>query len=801
MSFLTRLGEAMVRMDAWYSELTGTGSTSGRNAYAFRPDARLDDATLEALFHGDPFAAQICSAVPEEGLRKGYAVALGDADADARLAARLAALGANALLAEAWTWGRCYGGAMLWVGADDGQRPELPLDAARIKSVPFLTVLSKRELTPERWGTDPASPYLGLPEVYYIQRVGGAEVQTARVHASRLIRFDGVLTARHLRAANQGWAYSELQRVLTVLTQFNGAFAAVGTLLQDSSQGVFSLKGLMDLVTADRDDIVRKRMRLMEMTRGPGRPIMIDADTEKFERVEVGALSGVAQIADKFMLLLAGAARIPVTILMGQSPAGLNATGDSDIRWFYDRVASMQKNMLQSRIERLVRLLCLAQDGPTGGRLPPISVEFASLYQMTPGEEADLRSKQATTDVAYIDKGVLTAEEVAISRFPAAGWSAKTTIDLDVRRAAQDADATGAAAGDPSAPAALPAGPDPEHAAGIMDVIERVGSRAIDRTAGIGLLTTTYGMSPEQAEAAMGETGRTHFTTPEPGHAAELAAAKDAAAAAQRSQRATKQLLTRVLERNKAGELVVGRVITGKTPDGAEGDVLEEGDAIAVPAADAPTLADEPRKQPVTDARAFGRAIVDAQREDARQRTLQAAFRIDAAEPRGVIVALPLGREVEWSIGVAAAGGAVAVPPTDLHVTLAYLGTADGTSPETLARIIEATRSWAAATPPIAGALAFQGRFVAENDQPDPVWLAPECETLATARERLIGALAAAGVPIDTQHPFVPHVTLGYVPKDESAPPPPRGIPMAITFGAAAVWAGPARETFALGGA
>lgn len=788
MSFLTRLGEAMVRMDAWYSELTGTGSTSGRNAYAFRPDARLDDATLEALFHGDPFAAQICSAVPEEGLRKGYAVALGDADADARLAARLAALGANALLAEAWTWGRCYGGAMLWVGADDGQRPELPLDPARIKSVPFLTVLSKRELTPERWGTDPASPYLGLPEVYYIQRVGGAEVQTARVHASRLIRFDGVLTARHLRAANQGWAYSELQRVLTVLTQFNGAFAAVGTLLQDSSQGVFSLKGLMDLVTADKEDVVRKRMRLMELTRGPGRPIMIDADTEKFERVEVGALSGVAQIADKFMLLLAGAARIPVTILMGQSPAGLNATGDSDIRWFYDRVASMQKNMLQSRIERLVRLLCLAQDGPTGGRLPPISVEFASLYQMTPGEEADLRSKQATTDVAYIDKGVLTAEEVAISRFPAAGWSAKTTIDLDVRRAAQDADATGAAAGDPSAPAALPAGPDPEHAQGVADVIERVASRAIDRTAGVGMLQTMYGLAPDQAETVMGETGKSYFTTPEPGHAAELQAAKDTAAKALRSQQSTKAMLARVLERNKAGELVLGRIITGKAPDATEGEVLEEGDAVAVPA----EASDE--GEPAVKADGGFPALVV--RADAfAQRALVASLRLDGEVHTGVAIVLPLRPEAAQAAAVPGGEGA-----PDLHVTLAFFGGMETVSPERLDTIRVALAAWASAQFPIEGWLAGQGRFLAPEGQPDPVYLSPDCPTLAAARERLVSALTAAGVPPLTTHGFVPHVTVAYVPKGAASPPAP-SAPLALTFGDVGLWIGPARETFALGGA
>lgn len=577
------LQRARATLDSWLNAITAVGGNLNRTAFAFARDAPVDDQTLEDLYHGDPFAARICKAVPEDALRQGFTVKTGDAALSSALAARLDDLRAREKALEAWVWARCFGGAALFVGADDGQPPWAPLDWGRIASVRFLTVLDKRELQADTWVTDPLARRFGEPEVYRVQRApaGGGALDTHRVHASRLIRFDGALTSRRRRAQLGGWSESELGRVVEALRQFNAAYAAAGTLLQDSSQGVFKMKDLMSMLAQDKQDLFKTRMEAMDMARSVGRAILVDADGESFERVESGVLGGLPDVVDRFMLLLAGACEIPVTRLMGRAPAGLNATGESDTRGYYDRVQSDRTHMLRPRLEHLVRLLLRAQDGPTRGVEPAgWSVEFPSLWQMSPAEEAQLRNQVATTDVAYITAGVLTPEEVALSRFRAEGWNAETTVDLESRAAIRDADAAGSDEGD-GLPATAGGAADPE---GIMAVVERVGSRAIDRAAGIGLLTTTFGLTPEQAEAVMGRTGVDHFTTPPPDHAAVLADAQAQAAAAQRSARGAKQMLTRVLERNRAGELVVGRVITGKTPEGDEGDVLQEGDAVVVPA-------------------------------------------------------------------------------------------------------------------------------------------------------------------------------------------------------------------------
>jgi hypothetical protein len=72
-----------------------------------------------------------------------------------------------------------------------------------------------------------------------------------------------------------------------------------------------------------------------------------------------------------FLSIVAGAADIPATILLGKSPDGMNATGDSDFRAYYDSIGSKQDNELRPLIERVDEVLIPSALGsrPEGGRL------------------------------------------------------------------------------------------------------------------------------------------------------------------------------------------------------------------------------------------------------------------------------------------------------------------------------------------------------------------------------------------------------------------------------------------------
>jgi hypothetical protein len=120
---------------------------------------------------------------------------------------------------------------------------------------------------------------------------------------------------------------------------------------------------------------------------------------------------------------------MPITKLFGRSPAGLNATGESDLENWYGEVLAYQQHVIKPRIERIVRLICYALGMPDPESW---SVTFPSLWIEGPKAIAERRKIIADTDKVYIDAGVYEAEEVALAR--AQGPDAEIVIDEDSRR-------------------------------------------------------------------------------------------------------------------------------------------------------------------------------------------------------------------------------------------------------------------------------------------------------------------------------------------------------------------------------
>ncbi|MCW6511411.1 DUF1073 domain-containing protein [Hyphomicrobiales bacterium BP6-180914] len=98
-----------------------------------------------------------------------------------------------------------------------------------------------------------------------------------------------------------------------------------------------------------------------------------------------------------FLQVAAGAADIPVTRLLGQSPAGLSSTGNHDTRNYYDIIAAWQEIELRPQLERLDRLL-LASAGVAPGAL---SFSFRPLWQMDAAAQAAVALSKAQATGIY----------------------------------------------------------------------------------------------------------------------------------------------------------------------------------------------------------------------------------------------------------------------------------------------------------------------------------------------------------------------------------------------------------------
>lgn len=444
--------------DGWENVLTGLGTTRDKRLGGrVRGVATSTDRTkFENIYLGNDVAATIVDLPAREMLREWIDLQIAEASESSLRSEQgsagraeikqstmqgLEVLQAQAKLTEALTWAGGFGGSLVFLGVDDGighdpSRLRDPLNEDSLRSFDFLTVFDRFDVSIHSVNQDMTSPKFGEPETYLVQAlndVGRGVGMTNIVHASRFLRFDGVLTPRMRKQRNGGWSDSVYVRVEECLRDFNLTWDGVAHLMQDISQAVLRMKGLAAAISSDNDDLVLKRMQTMDICRGVSRLIPLDSDSEDFQRIAT-PLAGVPEILDRFMLRLSAAARMPATLLFGQSPAGLSATGESDIRFFYDQIKARQERELRGPVSRILELLFKSASGPTRGKEPESwTFTFNPLWQLSDEQEANVRKVTAETDQIYIQNGVLTEEEVTLSRFGGDRYSTETTIDKDAR--------------------------------------------------------------------------------------------------------------------------------------------------------------------------------------------------------------------------------------------------------------------------------------------------------------------------------------------------------------------------------
>ncbi len=451
-----------VRADSWINALTGIGiaGLDKMEASDFRRSKFLPDQFLEDLYNGDDIVARIVDVVPEEALREGYELTVepdDKTDDSVAQAKQLGTdverfledeLGATENLVNAWVWGRLFGAGAIYLVIDDGTDTDQaePLDTTRIRKIESLIVLDKRDLIPASVYDDPGNPKFGQVQTYRVNTFGpaghiGGQIANLQIHETRLIIFEGARTSNRERQINQGFSLSILQRIFDVLKQFNLSFSSLANMLQAASQGVFSIHGLIEHIAAGESKTMQARMRLVDLQRSSARSVLIDAENEKFEQIGV-QLAGVPDSLRIFMLRITSAAKMPLTVLMGMSPAGMNATGESDRLIWAQTIRAEQTRVLKPRLMWLAELVMLSKEGPTQGRVPERwEIVFPPLVQMTEEQQATIRKLTAETDQIYIQNQVVLPEEIAISRFGTGGFSMNTTIKIADRQALLESDA------------------------------------------------------------------------------------------------------------------------------------------------------------------------------------------------------------------------------------------------------------------------------------------------------------------------------------------------------------------------
>lgn len=426
--------DGMMREDGWMNVLTGMGicGRDKKQNTTFRMSYIFNRSELDQMYRSDGNIRLIVDLFAQEMIRQGWEI---EGDSEGKAVGKLEELNANQCLTDLIKWARLYGGGIAILGIEDGLPLDQPVDESALRDIQWIRVFDRYQAY-SRDGTfesDLNSPNYGYPNVYTVNdnRTGAVFF----VHYSRILRMDWNILPPRWQNFNQGWGDPLIQTIYDELRNYSAAFSHTASMMEDFVNGVLKIPNLAVIMASQcGDQNVLKRLNILNLSKSTNNMMLIDGD-ETFEKLTTN-VSGVADLLDRFMLALSAVTRIPVSLLFGRAPAGLNATGDNDVRNFYDAIKQAQESKLRPVLEKLIRYIMISKDGPFNGKEPEDwSVQFVPLWQNTEEQEALTRKLVAETDAMYIDRGVLTPAEVAVSRFGGNKYSMNTEIDLEMREA------------------------------------------------------------------------------------------------------------------------------------------------------------------------------------------------------------------------------------------------------------------------------------------------------------------------------------------------------------------------------
>jgi phage-related protein (TIGR01555 family) len=229
------------------------------------------------------------------------------------------------------------------------------------------------------------------------------------VHWSRVLRFNGQSLPYFAWQANGRWDDSELQHVRDALMNNDQTTQSIATMLFESNVDVIKINELASLLSQpDGEKKLVERFRLASTLKSFNRMLLLSGD-EEYEKKQ-NSFANLHEILNSFMVDVCGAADIPMTRLFGQSPGGLNSTGDGDIRNYYDRINAEQEADLRPQLERLYDILARS----TFGTVPEnFRFEFNPLWQISATEQATIDLNHAQRDQIYLTEGVIRQSTVA----------------------------------------------------------------------------------------------------------------------------------------------------------------------------------------------------------------------------------------------------------------------------------------------------------------------------------------------------------------------------------------------------
>lgn len=369
---------------------------------------------LEAAYRGSWVVGQVIDTVAEDMTRAGLTISTNkEEEGVKKIQSAILRLRIWQSLRENIKWGRLYGGSIA-VMQIEGQNLETPLRIDSIGKGQFLglAVYDRWQLNPDLTRIIQAGPDMGLPEFYYItttespnQQMAPSATGTIKVHHSRVIRGIGIELPFFQAITEMMWGESILERLWDRLIAFDSVTMSTANLIERANNRTVKVEGYREIIAAGgkaKEGLAAMFEAMREFQTNEGMTVL---DMKDDFQTSNYTFSGLSDVMLQFGQQLAGASQIPLVRLFGQSPAGLNSTGESDMRMYYDNVNSQQESRLRPGWTVLLHVLWRS----VLGKAAPDDLEFSfnPLWQTSALDKATIAKTNTETILGAFEAGVI----------------------------------------------------------------------------------------------------------------------------------------------------------------------------------------------------------------------------------------------------------------------------------------------------------------------------------------------------------------------------------------------------------
>lgn len=387
----------------------GTDNVLSQSTYGFNPVTRLR-TILEWCHRGSWMGGIAVDIIADDMTRAGIEINSGlDPSATSKLVKKLNRQWGK--INENLKWGSLYGGSLA-VMLIDGQDMSMPLRMDTIGPNQFkgLYVL-------DRWMVEADTnrlvtafgPDLGKVQFYRVNTDAPA-LRGQIIHYSRVLRADGADSPYWQKVQENMWSVSVFERLWDRMIALDSATQGAAQLVHKSHLRTYKMKGMTDLVGKGGPgmDTVARKMELISRYQNNNSISLIDGDDDMQVQTSAG-YTGISDVILQMAQQISAVIQVPLVRMFGQSPTGMNATGESDLRTYYDGINQRQERRLRDGLESLINVIARSEGIVLGD---DFAFEFQPLWEMDEEQKSVVSQRDTESLRSVAESGAISSGDM-----------------------------------------------------------------------------------------------------------------------------------------------------------------------------------------------------------------------------------------------------------------------------------------------------------------------------------------------------------------------------------------------------